>query len=109
MRSVLITIGVIVGLFALVFASNEFEIFGIKLWGVRKANAQREVFEQTQSYIEGKRQELIKLHHEWINANSDSKISIEATIRMCFSNFNEDKYLQNYPELHSFLKSIKLR
>ena len=94
--------------FGLIFAVNEFQIFGIKFWGVRTENAKREVFEQTQSYVEGKRQELVKLHHEWMSADKDSKIAIESTIRMSFSNFDENK-LQDTPELYSFLYKIKYK
>jgi len=107
MKKLLIVIASIVGLFALIFLANEFSIFGTKFWGVRKENAKREVFEQTQSYVEGKRQELIKLHHEWNKASDDEKIAIEATIRMSFANFDESKIEQ--PELYSFLKNIKYK
>jgi len=107
MRIALILIGSIIGLFILIFLANEFSIFGTKFWGVRQQNARREVFEQTQSYVEGKRQELIKLHHEWNKANSDDKIAIEATIRMSFANFDESKIEQ--PELNSFLKNVKYK
>jgi hypothetical protein len=107
MRIALITIASIIGLFALIFAANEFSIFGTRFWGVRKENARREVFENTQSYVEGKRQELIKLHHEWNKASDDDKIAIEATIRMSFANFDENKITE--PELYSFLKSIKYK
>ena len=51
MKNGLLTIGAIIGLFALIFLANEFSIFGVKFWGVRKENARREVFEQTQSYV----------------------------------------------------------
>ena len=97
----------IIGFFALIELVNEFEIAGVKFWGVRKENARREVFEQTQSYVEGKRQDLIKYHHEWVNASDDDKVAIEFTIRQSFSQFNEDKYLVDQPELLSFLKDIK--
>jgi len=97
----------IVAFIALIVLVNEFEIAGVKFWGVRKENARREVFEQTQSYVEGKRQDLIKYHHEWVNASVDDKIAIEFTIRESFSQFNEDKYLADQPELLSFLKNIK--
>jgi len=101
-----IATGIIVFI-ALIVLVNEFEIAGLKFWGVRKENARREVFEQTQSYVEGKRQDLIKYHHEWVNASDDDKIAIEFTIRQSFSQFNEDKYLADQPELLSFLKNIK--
>ena len=97
----------IIGFFALIVLVNEFEIAGVKFWGVRKENARREVFEQTQSYVEGKRQDLIKYHHEWVNASDDDKVAIEFTIRQSFSQFNEDKHLVDQPELLSFLITIK--
>ena len=103
-RSIFATIAIIASLFLLIFLANEFEIFGVRFWGVRRENARREVFEQTQSYVEGKRQDLIRYHHEWMNASADDKISIEATIRMSFSNFNPDQIKDN--QLHYFLVNI---
>lgn len=96
---------VVIGVFALIFLANEFQIFGTRFWGVRVENARREVYEQSQSYVEGKRQELIKLHHEWIKAGADDKSTIESVIRMNFANFDEN--LIKEPELYSFLKKIK--
>lgn len=105
MRAFLITLGCIIALFALIFLANEWEIFGIRFWGVRKENAKREVFENTQSYVEGKRQELVKLHHEWMmTKDSDDKKIIENSIRHSFANFNPDKIQDS--ELHSFLVGI---
>lgn len=95
----------IVAIFALVFAANEFEIFGTKFWGVRRADAQRQVFEQSQSYVEGKRQELVKLHHEWILADSSSKLSLEYIIRQKFANFDDTKIEDQ--QMYSFLVNIK--
>lgn len=97
----------ILGFFAVIVLVNEFEIAGVKFWGVRKENARREVFEQTQSYVEGKRQDLIKYHHEWVNASDEDKIAIEFTIRQSFSQFSEDKYLADQPDLYNFLKMVK--
>ena len=71
-----IALGVLAFL-ALIVVVNEFEIAGLKFWGVRKENVRREIFEQTQSYVEGKRQDLIKYHHEWVNASDEDKIAIE--------------------------------
>ena len=105
MKASLITIGSIIALIVLIFAANEFEIFGVKFWGVRKQNAQRQVFEQSQSFIEGKRQELIKYHHEWMKADSIDKISIEYTIRMSFANFDENNIEQS--DLRDFLIKVK--
>ena len=97
----------VIGLFLLLFLVNEFEIFGVKFCGVRKENARREVFEQTQSYVEGKRQELVKYHHEWVNASDDDKKVIESTIRQSFANFDAEKITDS--DLHKFLKDIMLK
>ena len=67
-------------------------------------NASREVFEQTQSYVEGKRQELVKLHHDWAKSDSDGKKDIEATVRVSFANFDQSKIED--PEMCSFLHRI---
>jgi hypothetical protein len=91
----------VIGLFLLIFLANEFEIFGVKFWGVRKENARREVFEQTQ------RQELVKYHHEWVNASDEDKKAIESTIRQSFANFDKDKITD--PDLNKFLKEIMLK
>lgn len=98
-------IGIILLFILLIFAANEFEIFGTRFWGVRHENARREVFENTQSYVEGKRQDLVKYHHEWMQAKdpNDKKI-IENTIRHDFSNFDIEKIKD--PDLYQFLYKI---
>ena len=88
---------------------SSFEIFGTRFWGVRKANADREIFEQSKSYIDGKKQELVKLHHEWIQSkDNDSKLAIESTIRISFASFDENN-LSETPELYNWLKQIKYK
>ena len=98
---------IVLGFLALIVTLNEFEIAGIKFWGVRRENAKREQFEQTQTYVEGHRQDLIRYHHEWVNASPEDKLAIEFTIREQFSQFSEDKYLMDQPDLYNFLKTIK--
>ena len=105
MKNVLLTIGAIIGLFLLVFAANEFEIFGVKFWGVRKENARREVFEQTQSYVQGKRQEITKYRLEYLKTKDDQeKEAIRQTIVLSFSNFDDSKLPS---DLRSFLSDMR--
>jgi len=105
MKNVLITIGVIIALFAIIFAANEFEIFGTKFWGVRKENARREVFEQTQSYVEGKRQEITKYRLEYqLEKDTVAKEAIRQTIITSFANFDVNKLS---PDLIEFLNELK--
>ena len=108
MKQIIAILVIIISFIAIIFIANEFEIFGTRFWGVRKANAEREVFEQSQSYVQGKRQALIKYHHEWLTSDSSSRKAIEGTIRMEFASFDEDMYLkEDYKDLYTFLKSIK--
>ena len=105
MKNKLIAILVIIGLFAFTFLANEFEIFGIRFWGVRAENARREVFEQTQSYVEGKRQELTKYRLEYQREKDPiAKEAIRQTIIQSMANFNESKLPT---DLQSFLEQLK--
>ena len=107
-KSILWVIGVIVILIGLTFAANEFEIFGTRFWGVRQENARRDVYEQSNSFVGGKRQELIKYHHEWVNAKDETdKKAIEFTIRNSFADF--DPELIKDDQLRYFLKDVMSR
>lgn len=105
LHGILLIIGAIILLIALSFGLGYVGVFHTKTVGKAQQNANREVFEQTQSFVEGKRQELVKLHHEWIKASDEDKLAIESTIRISFANFDENKIEQ--PELYSFLKRVK--
>jgi hypothetical protein len=104
MKTVVAALGSFVLFVGLIVFANEFEIFGIKFWGSRKANAQREVFEQTQSYVEGKRQEVTKYRYEYLKAKDrDEKEAIKATLRSSLANFDKTKL---DADLRSFLDSV---
>jgi protein involved in ribonucleotide reduction len=98
-------LGIVVVLLVLDLGFGWFGVFKTKTVGKAQQNADRQVFEQTQSYVEGKRQELTKDYHEWLNAKPEDRLAIEAVIRSSFANFNEEKYLTG--DLYSFLHKIK--
>ena len=103
MKNIIIVILIVVGL---VFVVNEFEIFGIKFWGVRKANAQTEVFKQSQVFTDGMAQELAKYRHEWLNKTDPTeKTAIESVIRAQFANVDVDA-IQDI-DLRQWLREIK--
>ena len=91
---VLLSLLGIVVIIALSFGFGWTGVFYTKTVGKAQQNANRTVFEQTQSYVEAKRQELVKLHHEWVQANEADKLPIEAMIRQSFANFDENKIEQ---------------
>ena len=83
-----------------------FHVYRTKTVEKAQQNANREVFEQTQSYVFGKRQEALKAYKEWQEAKTKAdKKAIEAYVAMNFAYFDEDKYLQG--ELHDFVKRCK--
>lgn len=73
--------------------------FGFELIGVQKKriiepmkeNVRREVFENTQSYVFGKRQELSKAYGEWSSADAVKKQVIEQVIKTQFADFPADQ------------------
>ena len=106
MKNVLYGILGIAILIALVFGIGYSGVFYTKTVGKAQQNANRTVFEQTQSYVEGKRQELVKFHYEWTQATTETdKKAIEAVIRQSFANFDDTKIED--PELYSFLRHCK--
>lgn len=72
----------------------------------KKENVRREIFLNTRSYNEGKKQDLIRMRMEYLQADESGKKVIANTIRHMFAEYNEDE--KDLPvELKSFLKNIK--
>lgn len=107
MKQILTVVGIVVLFFLIViglsFAFGWTDVFYTKTVGKAQQNAERTVFEESQSYVEGKRQELVKYHHEWVTASKDDKPAIEAVVRQSFANFDKNKVTD--PELYSFLQN----
>ena len=102
----LLIVGVIIALLGLIMLLGGFDIFYTKTIGSAKENARREVFEQTQSYVEGKRQEATKYRLEYLQAkDSADKTAIKMTIVQSFANFDVSK-LED-PILEDFVNDMK--
>lgn len=82
--SAILFIGVLFGLQYLGLANYKF-------FAPKYQNAQREVFENTQSFTEGKRQDLIKYYHEWLNSDKDGKSALKELVIDDFSNYDINK------------------
>jgi hypothetical protein len=75
--------------------------------GKAQKNAERVVYEESNSFTKGKKQEAIKYYKEWQEADSpEEKQAIENIISMSFADFNEDKYITD-PKLLSWIKNAK--
>jgi type II secretory pathway component PulL len=102
---------IVIAFFALIIAlSYGFGWIGVhqtKTFKKAQQNADREVFEQTQSYVEGKRQEAVKLYKEYRLAKSpEEKEAIKSIVSHSFANFDENK-LSN--ELRNFIYNCKYK
>lgn len=70
-------------------------------------NADREVFEQTNSFVKGKRQEILKYYKEWQQAETETdKKAIENILSMSLADFDEDKFIKD-DKLLSWIKDVK--
>jgi hypothetical protein len=84
------------------------ELFGIKWRGVTepmREEVRRNVFENTQSYVHGKNQDLGKHYYEWLQADDSGKETIEAIIRIQFVEFPLNKV--NDSTLAAFLQDVR--
>jgi len=102
-RLTILGIAIIIGLY---FGLGYLGVLGTKTIGKARMNAEREVFEETQSYVEGKRQEAVKLYKEYNEADSVSvKKGIESIVSLSFANFDETKL--NSSKLERFVSKCK--
>lgn len=77
--------------------------WGWEMRGVSE-EGRRETFEQTKSYLEGKKQDLIRYRLQYLEAGTQvEKQAIASTVRMMFADYDNPKL---EPELQSFLDSI---
>jgi hypothetical protein len=94
---------VIIGLFAIDFVGNTYGLFSYGFFAPKKENIRRHVFENTQSYVQGKIQDLsnYKLQMD-TTKDPASKAAIQAVIRSQFANFDIN---QCPDELKAFLQA----
>lgn len=96
--------GVIVLFMVATYAFGWFGVGYTKTVGKAQQNAQRQVFEETQSYVEGKRQEVTKYRLEYLeDKNPDDRAAIRATIHSSLANFDKSKLDD---DLRQFVDSV---
>jgi len=102
---ILVSILVIGALVGLSYAFGWIGVHQTKTIHKAQENAKREVFEQTQSYVEGKRQSALKYYKEYQQADESGKQALKNIISQDFANFDEDKYLTG--EIRTFIRDCK--
>ena len=76
-----------------------------KFFAPMEKNIQREVFENTKSYLHAAQQDLGKYYHEYQNADEKGKKTIESVIRIRFAELDASK-LQS-PQIRAFLAKTR--
>ena len=100
-----VSIGVFVGSIVLIFVLGLVSLGYYKFFGPKTENIRREIFENTQSYIHGKSQDLAKYMEEYNKADEQNKEAIRQMIILRFAELDETK-IQS-PGLRSFLKRMR--
>lgn len=101
-----VVLGIILGFMALSFGLKSLGLIQYGFFGAWKEDVRREVFENTQSYVESKRQDLLKYQFEYAKCNTDKeRQAIQSMIQMMFANF-DDNHIKNY-KLRKFLDDMK--
>lgn len=105
-KIVLICFLVLVGLIGLSWGAEYLGIIRMGIFAPMKENVRREVFENTQSYVEGKRQELSKDRLEYMKTNDlQTKGAIQMKVASSCANLDPEKITDL--ELRRFLICMK--
>ena len=92
MKKILVIIGIIVGCLLFLFSIQYLGIVNYKFFAPKQENVRREVYENTQSYVEAKRQAITKYYQEWRKASPEEKETIKQLVLQEFSNFDLNKF-----------------
>jgi hypothetical protein len=100
---------VIFGVLLLSFGLEYFNLVSYRFFGVRYEDNKRNIYENSQSYVEGKKGQLNKSLLEFKTAGDEvSRKGIKNMIAHEFSEFNEDDTKYNLTsEQKDFLKDMK--
>ena len=106
MKYVGIAIGSIILILILAFGLEMLGLQWTKFFKPKYQNVEREVFEETKSYVHGKIQDLAKYYAEYEKSESEeSKTVIQNIIKSQFAEFDETN-IRNL-KLRSFLKQMR--
>lgn len=94
------SIGGLIVLLALIFGLQYFSIVNLGFFSPKYQNVQRNVFENTQSYTEGKRQDLVKYYHEWLTADKTSRQGLKSIVLDDFSNCDISKLTPSEKQMY---------
>lgn len=106
MKNIFKGVGLFVGILVLFFIFGLYGLGWMKFFEPKKENIRREIFEQTQSYVHGKIQDLAKYYDEYNRTDaSGEKEAIRQLIILRFAEFDETKIRSQ--KLRNFLTNTR--
>jgi hypothetical protein len=104
-RIFFVAIIALVLIYGLGFLATGGDLAIYKFWAPKQANAQRQVFENTQSYVQGKTEYLTRLRFEYQASTDDSrKAALRTLILTEAAQVDNDKLP---PDLQAFISRLK--
>jgi len=98
-------LGVVILFFGLGFLVEGSDFFLYKFWAPKQENVRRQVFENTQSYVQGKVEYLIRLRYQYQSLPEGSQ---KSSIRMLILDEASTVDQGKLPiDLQSFIQSLK--
>lgn len=102
----LVILGIVI-LVGLVIGGGWLKVYLTGSVGAAQQDVEREVFENTNSFVKAKRQDATKSYKEYLLADTEKeRKAIEIYISMSLADFDEDKYIDN-AKLLSWIKQMK--
>ncbi len=92
-----------VGTYALGFLATGGDLFIYRFWAPKQENAKRVVFENTQSYVQGKQEYISRLRYQYQTADGPQKDALRTLILSEAANVDNAKLS---PDVQAFLRSI---
>jgi hypothetical protein len=96
--------GVIIGLFALTWMAEGNDFFLYQYFAPKRANVERQVFENTQSFVQGKVEYLTRLRFQYSTAEGNQKAALKQLILDEASTVDNSKLPI---ELQGFIQQLK--
>ena len=103
-RVFLILLMIVIAGYGLGFLATDGDLAIYRFWAPKQANAEREVFEQTQSYVQGKVEYLNQLRLDYEFADGPQKEALRRTILTEASTVDNSKLPL---DLRSFVSGLK--
>ena len=104
-RIILGLLATVVVLAVLGFVATGGDLATYKFWAPKRANAEREVFQNTQGFVQGKQEYLSRLEYNYQTAQTpDEKAGLKTLILSEASTVDNTKLT---PELQNFISSLK--